>query len=156
MYSLMLSVNNIFHYRIYRKQRNTSAQSQIDSLMEELRQFKEAAHQISETPGNDDRILDNSLSGMCLSDELRDVMGSECSMISRPTPRPRKRPSSILSVALAKMDQSACFDSVDQDIEPSKKTRFSIQSIQPEDLDIKEVKVIREYLVELQVRCFLR
>ena len=88
-----------------------------------------------------------------MADELRDVfMNQECSFVSRSINRTRKRPSSILSVALAKMDQSACMlDSTEQEIEPSKKTRLSIQSDQSEELDILEVKEIREYLLELQV-----
>ena len=96
-------------------------------------------------------MLDNSLNGMCLADELRDVFSNqECSFVSRT--RPRKRPSSILSVALAKMDQSTCMlDATEQEIEPSKKTRLSIQSLQSEELDVVEIKEIREYLVELQV-----
>lgn len=66
--------------------------------------------------------------------------------------RPRKRPSSILSFALAKMEQSACILDGEHDAEPSKKTRFSVMSVQTEDLDIKEeAKEIREYLLELQV-----
>ncbi len=93
------------------------------------------------------------MNGMCLADELRDVFSNqECSFVTRTLPRTRKRPSSILSVALAKMDQSTCMlDSTEHEIEPSKKTRLSIQSLHTEELDIKEVKVIREYLVELQV-----
>jgi hypothetical protein len=99
---------------------------------------------------------DSSLNGMCLADELRDVfVNQECSFVSRSVHRTRKRPSSILSVALAKMDQSACIlDSTEQENEPSKKSRFSIQSDVPEELDILEVKEIREYLVELQVLKF--
>lgn len=114
-------------------------------LSEELRQAKEAAQNVPESVSKDDRRLDNSLNGMCLADELCDEFSNqECSFVSRTLPRIRKRPSSILSVALAKMDQSAC-------IEPSKKARLSIPSIQTEELDFKEVKEIREYLVELQV-----
>lgn len=96
---------------------------------------------------------DNSLNGMCLADELRDVFSNqECSFVTRTLPRIRKRPSSILSVALAKMDQSTCMlDSTEHEIEPSKKTRLSIQSLPTEELDFKEVKEIREHLFELQV-----
>jgi hypothetical protein len=119
-----------------------------------LRQFKESALTVPEVvTKDDDRMLDNSLNGMCLADELRDVfMNQECSFVTRSVHRTRKRPSSILSVALAKMDQSACIlDSTEQELEPSKKTRLSIQSDQSEELDVSEVKEIREYLVELQV-----
>ena len=42
-------------------------------------------------------------------------------------------------------------DATEQEIEPSKKTRLSIQSLQSEELDVVEIKEIREYLVELQV-----
>lgn len=96
--------------------------------------------------------LDSSLGGVCLADELRDVFMEQDSSLMRSSVRPRKRPSSILSVALAKMEQSACMLDGEQDVHPVKKTRFSVASMQTEDLDIREVKEIREYLVELQVK----
>lgn len=140
-----------YHFASNRTTRNTEAQFKIDSLTEELRQFKEAVRQAPETISKDDRMLDDSLSGMCLADELRDVMSSECSFVSRTLPRTRKRPSSILSVALAKMDQStSILDYIDQEVEPVKKTRLSIQS-SPSGDEVKELKEIREYLVQLQV-----
>lgn len=143
---------------IYRQKFNSDAQSRIASLTEELRQFKESAVPVpkASVKGDDDRH-NSSLTGMCMADELRDVfMNQECSFASRSINRTRKRPSSILSVALAKMDQSACMlDFTEHEIEPRKKTRLSIQSDVSEELDISEVKEIREYLVELQVyNCF--
>lgn len=97
---------------------------------------------------------DSSLSGMCLADELRDVLThDDCSFVSRSVHQTRKRPSSILSVALEKMDQSTCMlDSSHLEVEPSKKTRLTITTDQSDDvLDVLEIKEIREYLVELQV-----
>ncbi len=143
------------YFIIYRQKSNSDAQSRIASLSEELRQFKECAPEAS-LKDDDDRH-NSSLTGMCMADELRDVfMNQECSFAPRSINRTRKRPSSILSVALAKMDQSACMlDSTEHEMEPSKKTRLSIQSDVSEELDISEVKEIREYLVELQVyNCF--
>lgn len=117
-----------------------------------MRQAKEQAQQASDAIRKDDNMHDNSLSGMCLADELRDVFtNQECSFALRSLPRTRKRPSSILSVALAKMDQSTSMpDSIEQEVEPSKRTRLSMQPVQPEEVDL-EVKEIREYLIELQV-----
>ena len=96
-------------------------------------------------------MFDNSLSGMCLADELRDAFEEDCSFVSRAVVS-RKRPSSILSVALAKMDQSTCAD-VQSEVIECKKTRLS--ACQDDDegaLDIKEIDDIREHLLELQVR----
>lgn len=100
-------------------------------------------------------MLDNSLSGMCLADELRDVLGEQSTpFVPRAASRPRKRPSSILSVALAKMEHSTCIpDGCEQEGEPSKRSRLSVQPHQSEDFELKEeeLKAIREHLVELQV-----
>lgn len=89
---------------------------------------------------------------MCLADELRDVFANDdCSFVSRAR-QTRKRPSSILSVALERMDQSTCIlDSTQLEIEPSKKTRLTATSDQSDELDVLEIKQIREYLIELQV-----
>ena len=136
---------------------NLEAQSRIDSLKEELRQAQEAttADRINE----EQAVMDNSLDGMTLADELRDVMGSASPFFpqSSSRARPRKRPSSILSVTLAKMDQSTTMlDTSDMLEVETKKTRLSIQSIYNgspcESNESKELGWIREQLIELQVK----
>ncbi|XP_057372757.1 uncharacterized protein LOC130693602 [Daphnia carinata] len=132
--------------------RNDEAQSQIRSLTDELRHLKDSALQMpNDVAKNDDEMHDSSLSGMCLADELRDVFANDdCSFVSRAR-QTRKRPSSILSVALEKMDQSTCIlESSQLEIEPSKKTRLAVTSDQSDELDVLEIKEIREYLIELQ------
>jgi len=112
---------------------------QIRELTEELRLAKESVPN-----------FDNSLGGMCLADELRDIVEEDCSFVARQV-RPRKRPSSILSVALAKMEQSSV-DLSGCDVEP-KKTRLSMTQPPAEEavFDVKEIANIREHLLELQV-----
>ncbi|KAK4005430.1 hypothetical protein OUZ56_007143 [Daphnia magna] len=132
--------------------RNDEAQSRILSLTEELRHVKDSALQTpDDIAKNDDEMHNSSLSGMCLADELRDVFANDdCSFVSRAR-QTRKRPSSILSVALERMDQSTCIlDSTQLEIEPSKKTRLTATSDQSDELDVLEIKQIREYLIELQ------
>ncbi|KAI9560764.1 hypothetical protein GHT06_011716 [Daphnia sinensis] len=132
--------------------RNDEAESRIRSLTEELRHVKDSAPQtFDDVAKNDDEMHNSSLSGMCLADELRDAFATEdCSFVSRAR-QTRKRPSSILSVALEKMDQSTCIlDSTQLEIEPSKKTRLAATSDQTDELDVLEIKEIREYLIELQ------
>jgi len=133
-----------------RQKRNEQAQAKIDSLTDELQQAKEYSQQPTELHAKDE--LDNSLNGMCLADELRDAFGDQDSFatIPRSAVRPRKRPSSILSVALAKMDQSTTMlDTSELEIE-TKKTRLSVQP-NTESEYINEVVHIRQHLVELQV-----
>lgn len=116
-----------------------------------MHRAKECAQQAAEQHVKED-LLDNSLNGMCLADELRDAFGDQdtSAFFPRSTGRTRKRPSSILSVALAKMDQSTTMlDTSEVEIE-TKKTRLSVQNTTESDY-INEIVRIREHLIELQV-----
>ena len=100
--------------------------------------------------------LDNSLNGMCLADELRDVMDESFNPLPLPrlAQKSRKRPSSILSVALAKMDQSSKNCDESSVSEPVKKTRLSMQTSSDSTSSAScadEVLVIHEDLIRLQV-----
>lgn len=135
------------------EKQNQEAQKRIDALTEELRVAQEAATKAEPQRHQQQQqhLMDNSLTGSCLADELRDVMGAGWTP-SANVRSARKRPSSILSVALAKMDQSTTMlDCSEMEIE-AKKTRLSMTP-NPAGLDSvdgPEIAYIREHLVELQ------
>ena len=99
-------------------------------------------------PAENSVFLDDSLSGMCLADELRNAFEEDISLApSSSCRRPRKRPSSILSVALAKMDPAA-----NETLDGVKRTRLSDPTSEGNCTD--EIIVIRHHLMELQVHEF--
>lgn len=132
-----------------RRQQYEEAQAQIASLSDQL----ERARHGRDSDDGKAHFMDNSLSGMCLADELRDVLADEELVPIRDSKRPRKRPSSYLSVALAKMDQSSNAGDIPSD--GAKKTRLSLPASSGEAFCTDEIAVIRDHLVELQVAGFL-
>lgn len=111
------------------------------------------------------RLLDSPLgSGASLADELRDMVDvSDCSTSTGgggggppSTSRGRKRPSSILSEVIAKMDQSTCYADATLD-GPTKRTRLSSLQLQfSSTISVEElssqVAGFREALERLMVR----
>jgi hypothetical protein len=86
----------------------------------------------------------DSLSRMCLADELRNTFKEDISFAPSSSFRqPRERPSSILLVALTKMNPSA------NETLDVKRTRLSDPTTEGNFTD--EIIVIRNHMIELQV-----